>query len=430
MDYPIRSHRHPKCPSGSPMLCGRATLGRGLCVKKAKDCQTRTRDKRAILLSDSLSRGKNYGYVADDLGRGCYQRPPLKMDYEVINKKFDSVPENFGFLTYNIWGLAVRQNLQTLFKLRKNLLLKTLREVDADIMCFQEMSEFAYGELKDYISTYKFASEVPFPANKVARNRGVEVYFLSRYTPKRLAVYGLPGVLNYENSMLVAEYPNLVIFNIYNQAGSKFSTGQQETWIHYSRCRYDLLNIIYDMVQEKYKDVPIVICGDFNFHLDGKVKDWPEMEIIQKFKRGNFIDTFRSVNGRKAGLTEDTDLNLLRWNQKLIEKKLRFDAILYRGGPMGWLVDSSKVIGQTVERLSPDESQWFYDNVSEAKKLGGIQRLKGVEKAGEGFTIPINASDHFGVLTKFKLSNRGTRANRAATRRVPKLIKRGSTRKL
>ena len=49
------------------------------------------------------------------------------------------------------------------------------------------------------------------------RNRGVEVYFLSKYTPKRVAIYGLPGVLNYANSMMVIEYPNLVIFNLYSQ---------------------------------------------------------------------------------------------------------------------------------------------------------------------------------------------------------------------
>jgi hypothetical protein len=29
------------------------------------------------------------------------------------------------------------------------------------------------------------------------------VYFLSKYVPKRIAIYGLPGVLNYENSMCV-----------------------------------------------------------------------------------------------------------------------------------------------------------------------------------------------------------------------------------
>jgi len=408
------------------MLCGRSTLGRGLCVKKAKDCQTRTLSRRAILTSEGLSKGKEYGYVADDLGRGCYQVPPLKMDYEVKNRHFDSVPENFSLLTYNIWGLAVRPNLKRLFKLRKELLLRTLRDVNADMMCFQEMSTFAYTEMKDYIGSYKFASEVPFPANKVVRNRSAEVYFMSRYTPKRLAVYGLPGVLSYENSMLVVEYPNLIIFNIYIQAGSKLSLGQEETWIHYSRCRYDLLNIIYDMVQEKYRDLPIAVCGDFNFHQDGKIKDWPEIEIIQKFKRAQFIDTFRQINKTSPGLTEDTDTNLMRWNQKLVEKKLRYDAILYRAGPIGWLVNSSKVIGQELERLSPEDSKWFYDEVSEANKMGGLERLKGVEPVPgheEQFTLPINPSDHFGVLTTFKLSNRGTRkmragANKSQTRKL------------
>jgi exonuclease III len=411
MDFPVRSKRHPNCPKETPMLCGRSTLGRGLCVKQAKDCKTRTLARRGILTSAGTGAGKNYAYVTDDLGRGCYMKPPLKMDYEVKNKFFDSVPENFNLLTYNIWGLAVRPSLEKLFMKRKDLLLRTLQNVNADIMCFQEMSAFAYNEMKDYIATYKFASEVPFPANEVDRNRSVEVYFMSRYKPKRLAVYSLPGVLNYANSMLIAEYPNLVVFNVYIQAGSKASIGQEETWIHYSRCRYDLLNIIYDMVQDKYRDLPIVVCGDFNFHHDGKIKDWPELEIIQQFKRKNFIDTFRHSNRRDPGLTEDTDLNMMRFNQKLMEKNYRYDAILYRPGVLGWIVDSSKIIGKETEYLDVADSKWFFNEVSEAhKKPGGLSLLKGVKKVGsDDYTLPINPSDHFGVLTKFKLSHRASR---------------------
>jgi endonuclease/exonuclease/phosphatase family metal-dependent hydrolase len=64
--------------------------------------------------------------------------------------------------------------------------------------------------------------------------------------------------------LLVVEYSNLVIFNLYNQAGSRSSPGQELKWIHYSRCRYDILETIYDMIKDSYAEKNSIICGDFN----------------------------------------------------------------------------------------------------------------------------------------------------------------------
>jgi hypothetical protein len=146
-------------------------------------------------------------------------------------------------------------------------------------------------------------------------------------------------------------------------------------------------------------------------------------QMIEKFKKIGFVDTYRKVN-KDCGLTEDTDKNLMRWNQKLIEKKLRFDAILYRARPTGWLVNKSKVVGKDLEYLNAEDSQWFYDNVSEAHKFGGVSKLKGVKHNADGkMLIPINASDHFGVVTDFKLSKRMNRK----TSKVSASKKKGKT---
>jgi hypothetical protein len=201
--------------------------------------------------------------------------------------------------------------------------------------------------------------------------------------------------------MMIAEYHNLVIINIYLQAGSRSSPGQEPYWLHYSRCRYDLLNIIYDMCENKYSDKSVVICGDFNMDLDANVDEFPEIEMINKFKKDlKFIDTYPHLNSDE-GYTEDTDINLMRWNQKLIEKKYRFDAILFKNNDSSFKgVTKSEVIGLEKRYLDADKSDWFMKNMSEAN--GDYTKLRGIVTSYDGSKlIPINPSDHFGVLTTF-----------------------------
>jgi len=394
----MSTRKSKKCPKDNEYLCGNKTLARGLCVKTRKECKTRTTDKRPIPTLSAAGQGANYGYEDADLGRGCYSKD-LVMSYEKINEVYDDLGSSFKLMTYNIWGLD-KPKLRKLFSLRKDLLLRTIKSQNADLLCFQEMSAFAYSEIKDFIGTYKFASEVPFLNTTQTRGHAVEVYFVSRFVPRRVAVYSLPGVLGYTNSMIIIEYSKLVIFNLYNQAGSKYSIGQEEKWVHYARCRYDLINIIYDMIKTKYKGFSVIVCGDFNFHLDGTKEEWPESDIVTKMKRDKFVDTYRSLN-KDLGLTENTDTNLMRYNQKLIEKKFRFDAILYKS-VRGWRPVRSHVFGKELEYLNDEDSEWFYNTISEASHKGiPALELRGVKRHGRGYRLPINASDHFGVVTSF-----------------------------
>ena len=394
MEFPLESVENKFCPKETPILCGKATLARGLCVKGVGECSQRSHENRAILQLDNMNGGKNYGYTSENLGRGCYS---FSKDYEKTFEMPDRVPDTFSLMTYNIWGLSSPKKLIKLFKLRKELLLKTLTESGVDMFCLQEMSKESYQEMKEWISQYKFASEVPYPANDVDRNRNVEVYFVSKYRPRKITIYGILGVLGYKNSLIVIEYPNLVIFNLYSQAGSKYSVGQENMWIHYSRCRYDIMNMIYVMLP---KNVAVIICGDFNFHLDGTVTDWPEIDMLKRFQAAGFIDTYRKIH-KVGGLTENTDDNLMRWNHKLVDKRFRYDGILYK--PKGWSVVAAEVIGKNMKYLKSEDSQWFYKEISEASKGAGLSKMRGVRKTRKGYTLPINASDHFGVAVKFRI---------------------------
>jgi len=222
----------------------------------------------------------------------------------------------------------------------------------------------------------------------------------------------------------VVEYSNLVIINLYSQAGSKNSPGQTEKWIHYSRCRSDLLYILYEMVKGAYMGNNVIICGDFNFHFDGSLKDWPELEEIQKLGTVGFIDTYRHLypNVRThPGYTEDSDTNILRWNAKFREHAIkhdRYDAILYKGAT--WKPVKSEIIGQQTMVLTDAATKRYLElmglsdeEIMSVRGSGGILgtnasgrplEIKGIQENG---LIEINASDHYGVMTSFERKTTG-----------------------
>jgi hypothetical protein len=70
MEFPVESLENKFCPKETPILCGKHTLARGLCVKGVSECSERS-GKRAILELDNMNGGKNYGYTSENLGRGC-----------------------------------------------------------------------------------------------------------------------------------------------------------------------------------------------------------------------------------------------------------------------------------------------------------------------------------------------------------------------
>jgi exonuclease III len=420
--YPRETEENEQCPASTPLLCGSRTLARGLCVATEEECDVRTSGKRAILqqvVDDATAAAAaSFAYDTENLGRGCYVKPDdLQIDYEKNYEEYDSIPGTFSMITYNIWGLAKNEELKKLFTLRKDLLLDTLIKADSDCICLQEMSEYAYNKLKHYIDAFQehgFVSEAPYKSIG-ARGRSVDVYYMSRYRPKRLVIYGIRGVLGYTNCFMVVEYPNLVIFNMYSQAGSVGSVGQEKVWIHYSRCRYDIMNMIYDMIQEKYKERPVIITGDFNFHLDGTEREWPETEMLRKLEDDGFIDSWKAKNDG-PGYTENTNENYMRWNHKFMEKMYRFDGILYKPLGPSWKVHSSQVFGKGVKRLSYADSDWFVKKITSIKNWNKPgpkgERLQGVKENSKGKRILINASDHFGVRAVFATPSRKTRRNR------------------
>ena len=403
-----------RCPETTPILCDNSTISRGLCVESIDLCAIRSTEPRVVPITPENTRGKKYSYTEDFLGRHCYfTEDKLKVDYDKSFEDGEAVPSTFSCLTYNIWGLARTEEQKHLFMLRQPLLERTIRETGADLLCLQEMSQFSYERLSMLIHEYPFASEIPYTARA---NRAVDTYFLSKYRPSRVILYGLPGVLGYEDCVLVVEFPNLVIFNLYNQAGSRSSPGQEHKWIHYSRCRYDILQTIYDMIMRRYTDRDVILCGDLNFHLDGSIEDWPEVEMLTKYKTLGFIDTYRALNPDKGGFTEDTDRNPMRWNQKLIEKQYRYDGIFYKS--VSSVPQSSALIGTEFECLDHLESKWFIKKISEVLPDNLDRLIQCPPDKDHKIRLPINPSDHFGVLTSFRAKERAGGKRRKTRKRL------------
>jgi exonuclease III len=380
------------CPKEYPYFCGKDSNSFGLCKKRLEDCDNVNIDGVIpILALDYGNKGTKYGYYTDNLHRRC--------NNIILNKEktFDTFDTSnilmFSIMTYNIWGLPPKNDfILKLMKIRINLIADIIIKNNPDIICFQEVSLIPLRILKKRLSyIYKYQYEIDYFFDEtLQRNREVETITFSKYPVCNYQVYGLDGNLRYNNSLIRTEFNNFVLYNVYLQAGSKKSPGQEYYWFHYTRCRIDQLKRIKELIDKDTK--PVIICGDFNFHLDGG-DEWLEYNEIKDY----FKDSWKELN-KKDGFTENTDINTMRWNLKFQEKKVRYDGILYKLGcsEENYLVPYlSKIVGKKSIPLNKQMTKLFIKNyISDDHKKIKYNNKK---------TINIFPSDHFGVITKFKI---------------------------
>jgi tyrosyl-DNA phosphodiesterase 2 len=376
------------CPNEYPYFCGKESNSFGLCKKRLEDCDDVNIDGVIpILAFDYENKGTKYGYHTDNLHRRC--------NNIILNKEktFDTFDTSnilmFSIMTYNIWGLPPKNDfILKLMKIRINLIADVIIKNNPDIVCFQEVSLIPLQILKKRLSyIYKYQYETDYFFDEILqRNREVETITFSKFPVCNYQVYGLDGNLRYNNSLIRTEFNNFVLYNVYLQAGSKKSPGQEYYWFHYTRCRIDQLKRIKELIDKDMK--PVIVCGDFNFHLDGG-DEWLEYNEIKDY----FKDSWKEVNNEE-GFTENTDINTMRWNLKFQEKKVRYDGILYKGQSVHPYL--SKIVGKKSVPLNKQMTKLFIKNfISDDHKKIKYNNQK---------TINIFPSDHFGVITKFKMN--------------------------
>ena len=383
-------------------LCPIQSRNIGLCVKNPEDCDKLLTERNQNMIPKIRGimdeRAKDYGYEDKYLYNNCGTLVNVK---DITYENYGILGENIKICSWNVWGLLKYKQPFMTWSINKriNNIIDIILKENIDILCLQEVSTPVYKILRERIGDKYYFYEESINTEKTIseRNRSLEILFLSKIRAYKYTNYLLGGNLNYKNNLSVLEFPNFVIFGCYFQAGSKYSIGQENKWFHYSRCRSEQLEILFQEIR-KYKQEKMVILGDINFHLDGVIEDWPEVGNLQKLKEYGFIDSYRSLFPNieaNPGFTEDTQLNLMRYNSKFLDKQFRYDGILSKGlTPV-----DCKILGTNQIRLTTDEIANMIDQFVYIENIDKIRVVKSVENPdGE---LALWPSDHFGILTHF-----------------------------
>jgi hypothetical protein len=357
-----------------------------------------------VKIKREYSEPNQFGYHTNNLEDYCGIH---EEEFRIEPSKPQSLPKVFKVLTWNIWGLNKRDHsgekylfLSELMMLRMEKIVSIIVEADPDIIIFQEMSYESLGMIKGFmrqsgikynIYCENFSKYNPEKFDKVI-NRDLDTCVFSKYVPSFITQHKIPGNLGYWLPVTFVSFGEICIVGCHLQAGSKHSPGQEKVWHHYSRCRTEQLFAIKHAISTICPDKTIIMCGDFNMHLDGNKSSWPEIKWIADFK---VIDTWRCLYPKKAvarGFTEDTDVNHMRWHMKFIKKKFRYDGFFLKNSlsPHALLVPISATLIGTEGYLMDDD---MFDNF--------LKVMGNTSKESETLSKSYHPSDHFGVMTTF-----------------------------
>ena len=401
-----------KCNSKEkPHMCSNDTINIGLCVNNIEDCNNPAYEISNVELptvinitkeeSDELESlkqsGLKKGYVEDNLSKSCYTQ---SNEPTIYKNKFEIPNNEFSIITLNVMGIY-RGSLDVLNLMKKRIeMLRTeILDLKPDIMCFQEMSLTSFNELytKEISDIYKYYYEQNFKNIDLVkdRNKDIEVFVISKYPIEQVSIYKLEGNLDFTNSLAVYEFGNLIVINLHLQPGSKNSPGQMYKANNYTRCRIQELLFINSLIESipNSDKIPVILLGDFNFDLNGSKEEWAEIEQLRNLK---FKDSWIDSNGGldvSMGNTEETNINSMRWNNKLEEKHYRYDAILYKN----LTSIESKVICNKPYLI--EASTELYNSYEQSIIPNDKIRDHRIKKVDGKYELFI--SDHFGIFTKF-----------------------------
>jgi len=392
------------CPDQYPFLCNINSKAMGLCRETENKCNITIVPGKPNIVPIPFEKKnindetKIFFYDSDNYGKSC-KKWHLLYEKQFLNPK--DLPNDITILTMNLWGLSVNDMAKFSFmQQRMEKINEIINNEQPDIICFQEMSNSSFNFLNPLVSKEYKRSEDQFLTDseiKKQRNRDIDLFSYLKYEPKTIKIYSVGGVLNFEYGVMVIEYTNLVIFNVYLQSGSGYSPGQEGDFntIHYSRCRREQYEMLKEQINE-YSYKKVIVCGDFNIHLDGNHNEWPERKELDNI---NLIDTFRFLNPDANGFTEDTKNNSMRFNIKLKDKQFRFDGIFVKD----LIPKQSYIIGKEYGfDLNPEQVEIVKEYLTKFGKQDKFDLIR--YKDNEKTIIEWMPSDHFGVLTKLSIS--------------------------
>jgi len=383
-----------------------------------------------VLKQEELGRLKSY--VPEFAPTSCFsqKKEPVSTEY-----RDPRVPRSFRIVTQNALGLYFgnpeseinpdsvdpqdKKNLAVLhiMRLRTAYFRKFLIDNNyPDFLCFQEMTpeffQFLYTESAGTMSKmypYFYPSEEDFK-KLTLQGANATVMLISKYPALKQTTYMLQGNSSYYNALGVYEFEELVIFNVYLQAGSPFSPGLKYNWENASRCRRQQLVFIKSLIDSYTGKKAIVVLGDFNFelnsiHYDGSPDDTDNWSELVFLKALGLKDSFKVLNPEDPGFTENTDINTLRYLGKLEEKKLRYDGIFFNDKLKA---TSSAVVNDKPLKLVEDKINEDYELAlvfkpgNDAESEAKLETYKEQKSLDDGYELFV--SDHFGVMTGFEFN--------------------------
>jgi len=400
-----------------------------------------------VLKQEELGRLKSY--VPEFAPTSCFsqKKEPVSTEY-----RDSRVPGRFRIVTQNALGLYFgkpeseikpdsvdpqdKKNLAVLhiMRLRTAYFRKFLIDNDyPDFLCFQEMTpeffQFLYTESARTMSEmypYFYPSKEDF-AKLTLQGANATVMLISKYPALKQTTYMLQGNSSYYNALGVYEFEELVIFNVYLQAGSPFSPGLKYNWENASRCRRQQLVFIKSLIDSYTGKKAIVVLGDFNFELnsihydDDETPDdtdnWSELVFLKAL---GLKDSFKVLNPKDPGFTENTDINTLRYLGKLEEKKLRYDGIFFNDKlkatssavvndkPLKLLEDNIALLEipmpfSSVDKINEDyELALVFKPGNDAESEAKLETYKKQKSLEYGYELFV--SDHFGVMSGFEFN--------------------------
>jgi exonuclease III len=359
-------------------------------------------------IKNSTKQSNQYGYHTNNLTDYCGD---FVKEYQINYDDPDHLPKKFKVLTWNIWGMIKRTNgekymlLNELMIMRMKKVVKEIIDNDPDVIIFQEVGYEALGMIRSFMRHYGILSHykgfgqnfINYSPDTIEKEikRDLEIYVFSKYTPKHIIQYTLHGNLGYTTGVIILNFEEINIMGCYLQAGSKKSPGQSDVWFHYARCRQEQLEAIGNIINKECSDSLVILCGDFNMHLDGSESsmddEWPELKTIKKLK---LIDTWRlkyTDKEKYPGYTEDTSINHMRWNMKFMEKHYRYDGIFVNNQIRLHIMDSI-LVGLKSYPMDDDMFDQFMKTLGNKSLDGEKHRTK-----------TYHPSDHFGVMTSFEI---------------------------
>ena len=148
---------------------------------------------------------------------------------------------------------------------------------------------------------------------------------MSRFTPRCVTLHPLPSAMG--RQLLVAEL-------LINDAVTHVGVVHLESRRPMATVRAQQLAQIFQVLEAADR---VILMGDFNF-----CSSWT---LENRRIDPAYEDMWHMLRSNELGYTEDTKVNLMRWDQTGKTKRARFDRVLCRFSRPGWVPTAIDLMG-------------------------------------------------------------------------------------